>query len=104
MLTHRIVAYLISLAVGYWVLTLAAKEKNTTRNIGLVIGWIIIAVSFIGPLCLAGSSIMCHEGSASCPTNSSYSCPWQGGSSHCPDMMGSTDRVKDKGMDKAKTK
>lgn len=77
MLTHRILAYLIGLALGYWVLTLAEKEKNHTKTIGRAIGWIIIVVSFIGPLCLAGSALFCRSYGDHC----SYSaqCPWSGG-------------------------
>jgi len=74
MVTHRIVAYLVSLAVGYWVLTLAEKEKNNTKKIGKVIGWIIIVVSLIGPLCLAGSAIHCVSSGGSCTYSSN--CPW----------------------------
>ena len=73
MLTHRIVVYLITLAVGYWVMTLAEKEKNRTKTIGKVIAWIIILVSFFGPLCAVASKWHCNS-DPSC----SYSakCPW----------------------------
>jgi hypothetical protein len=107
MLTHRIVAYLVGLAVGYWVLTLAEREKNFTRTVGKVIGWIIIVVSFFGPLCLTGSAIYCRTHADNCVY--SPECPWNekgwGGpmmgrdgqcpghgpgvmNGHCPGMMG----------------
>ncbi len=72
-MTRQIAAYLITLAVGYWVLTLAGKEKGTNQKIGKVIGWIIIVVSLFGPLCLAA----CHMKCGSDPVECSYM-------SHCP--------------------
>lgn len=66
MITHRIVAYLISLAVGYWVLTLADKQKDLTKTIGRVIAWIIIAVSLIGPICVATSACCRHSRGGAC--------------------------------------
>ncbi len=83
---HHIVAYLISLAVGYWVLTLASKEEKSNRTIGQVIGWAIIVVSLFGVLCLGACKLMaCHSGMGSCDT--SYSCPYSGGKmGSCPDM------------------
>jgi hypothetical protein len=85
MVTHRIVAYLITLAVGYWVLTQAGKEKGMTQKIGKVIGWIIIAVSLAGPLCIGAGSLVCHAKGDDCAYNSS--CPWHGHSmANCPDM------------------
>ena len=95
MITHRIVAYLISLAVGYWVLTLAEKEKNTNKKIGKVVGWIIIVVSLIGPLCITGSRVFCHGSSCSYM----QSCPWGGshGMWNCPDMMKGSGAAGDQG-------
>ncbi len=100
MVTHRIVAYLLSLAVGYWVLTLAEKEKNNTKKIGKVIGWIIIVASLIGPLCLAGSAMRCASHSEACAYSSN--CPWTGHHSMMDDkemmngqgMMGDKDKAK----------
>lgn len=97
MVTHRIVAYLISLAVGYWVFTLAEKEKGFAKTLGKVVAWTILVVSLLGPLCLAGQAIVCHSGNASC----SYAgnCPIGGWGGHgfgrrgmmgmnCPEMSG----------------
>lgn len=93
MVTHRILAYLIGLALGYWVLTHAEKEKKMLKTIGRIIGWIIIVVSFIGPLCLAGSAIYCRTHGDSCAY--STECPWNGHmmghDSKCPWMMGDKD-------------
>jgi hypothetical protein len=117
MVTHRIVAYLISLAVGYWILTLAEKEKDHTKVIGRVIGWIIIVVSLCvslcGPLCLAASA-WCRHSSACCSYSASY-CPMDNGckmgmgassmgQGQCPmggkEMMKDSDKSGAKGMDK----
>ena len=72
MLTHRIVAYLIALAVGYWVMTLAEKEKDHVKTIGKVIAWIIIVISLVGPACMLTSAV-CHHvcGTACCSDGSS---------------------------------
>ncbi len=110
MITYRIVAYLIALAVGYWVLTVAEKEQNLNKKLGKVIGWIIIIVSLCGPLCLAGSHMICRSGSANC-------CWMQGcckmdhgnmmggpGGSECPmgksGSMGTTPETGNKGKEK----
>ncbi len=85
MMEHKIVAYLISLAVGYWVLTLAGKEKGITQKIGKVIAWIIIVASLAGPLCMGACHLMCHSKMDACST--SAACPWGGHSmANCPDM------------------
>jgi hypothetical protein len=93
MLTHRIVAYLIGLAVGYWVLTLAEKEKNFNKTLGKIIGGIIIVVSLIGPLCIAGKCMMgkCEMGSGCCSSMSS--CPMEKGGAPMA-MPGMTDDQK----------
>ncbi|HVZ81864.1 MAG TPA: hypothetical protein VHE12_13840 [bacterium] len=77
MLTHRIVAYLISLAVGYWILTLADKQSGFTKTLGKVVAWIILVVSLAGPLCLACQAVCCHSNPSTC--HYSASCPWNGG-------------------------
>jgi hypothetical protein len=63
-MAHSIVAFLISLAVGYWLLTLAEKQGGLTRTLGRVFAWIIIVVSLMGPLGLAASAWCrhCHGG------------------------------------------
>jgi hypothetical protein len=52
-MVHGFVGYLLALAVGYWVLTLAVKEKGRNQLVGKVIGWIIILVAAGGLLCKA---------------------------------------------------
>ena len=109
MLTHRIVAYLVSLAVGYWVLTLSDKQSGFTKTLGRVVGWIILVVSLLGPLCLAGKAVFCYSNPYNCPT--SESCPWNGGMEggmgmghchmgmdHCVEGKGGDDGMMKKGM------
>ena len=87
MLTHRIVAYLFSLALGYWVLTLADKQKNLVKTVGMVVGWAIIVISALGPLCVVGSRMVCHSNPMAC--QSSWYCPSdKGGMKDCPWMKG----------------
>ena len=52
-MVHGFVGYLLALAVGYWVLTLAVKEKGRNQLVGKVIGWVIILVAAGGILCKA---------------------------------------------------
>ena len=96
-MTSRIVAYLFGLALGYWVLTLAEKEKNFNKKLGKTIGWVIIVVSILGPLCLAGSRVFCHAYSGSCA--GAWACPYENhpmmegqGAAPGPGMMGSQDK------------
>lgn len=121
MLTHKIVSYLVGLAVGYWVLTLADKQTGFTKTLGKVVAWVILVVSLMGPLCLGGKALFCHM-NPSCQY--SASCPWNGGmeggmgkchmgmghcmdmdgkegdggmmSDHCPPKKGMMDGMKDK--------
>ena len=87
MLTHRILAYLVGLALGYWVLTLAGKEKGKNQTIGKVVGWIILVVSLMGGLCLGGSALYCGTHRDSCPYG--MGCPMEkGGWMHGHDMGG----------------
>ncbi len=84
MLTHRIVAYLVGLALGYWVLTHADKQKGTTQTIGKTVAWLIMGVSLVALLCIAACSMKCHADMGSCYSGHG-SCPmgkdgaWMGG-------------------------
>jgi hypothetical protein len=91
MVTHKIVAYLLTLALGYWVLTHAEKQAGLTQKIGKVIGWIILIVSLSGPLCILGSCLAGHCGMGHCCSMSSMpgTCMDQGGMKDgCPMGMG----------------
>ncbi len=78
----HVAMYLATLAVGYWVLTLAESQKNLTKQIGKIIAWVIIAVSVMGPLCIAGSRMKCYSDPSKCASMSD--CPMKKGGS----MMG----------------
>jgi hypothetical protein len=104
MITCKIVAYLFSLAVGYWVLTLADKEKNLNKKIGKWIGWIVIVVSICGMLCSASFCMKCCSKSGCGP--STWGCPMGAtGKMGCPGKMGGPGKMGDQGMmeDKAQT-
>jgi len=75
---HPMVAYLLSMAVGYWVLTLADKQNGKIKTLGQVLAGIIIVVSLLGPICKAASALCCHNGAA----GYSQSCPFTGGWRH----------------------
>jgi hypothetical protein len=60
MIAHQIVAFLISLAVGYWLLTLADKQNGLVKTLGQVFAGIIIVVSLLGPLGVAASAFCRH--------------------------------------------
>jgi hypothetical protein len=101
-MTHHIAAYLISMAVGYWVLTLAAKEKGANQKIGKWIGWIIIVISLFGPLCIGACHVFCRSQSGFC--NSSASCHWSSGMMNCPEMGKGMMNEKEKTGDTDKAK
>ncbi|MBI3322729.1 MAG: hypothetical protein HYZ94_03505 [Candidatus Omnitrophica bacterium] len=49
--SHGVGILLLSAAAGYWVLTLAAGQKERLRKVGNLIGLIIIVVSLLGAAC-----------------------------------------------------
>lgn len=61
MLACHIVAFLITLAVGYWLLTLAEKQGDLTKTLGMVFAWIIIVVSLLGPVCVVAYAFCRHS-------------------------------------------
>ncbi len=58
---HSIVGYLISLAVGYWLLTLAEKENGLVKTLGRVLAGIVIVVSLLGPICKVAMGVARHS-------------------------------------------
>ena len=60
-MAHHLVAFLITLAVGYWLLTLAEKQGGLTKTLGRIFAWIIIVVSLLGPVCVVTSAFCCHS-------------------------------------------
>jgi hypothetical protein len=94
-MTHHILGYMIGLALGYWVLTHADKQKGRTKTVGMVVAGIIMAVSIIGPLCMGLCHLKCPSGSSSCPYT--MKCPMDKGGAGMMDgqgMMGDKDKAK----------
>ena len=58
---------LIALAVGYYVLIIADKEKKQTKLLGQIIGWIIIVASLLGIWCYVQQCIQEGGVGAACP-------------------------------------
>ncbi len=48
---HSLAWLLITIAVGYWVLIVASKEKGGLKKLGKVLGIVIIVLSFLGVGC-----------------------------------------------------
>jgi len=74
---HGVGILLIALAAGYWVLTLADKERGQLKKVGKALGLIIIGVSLVGTACkiyvltkggqpFPGKGLFCPSG-RSCP-------------------------------------
>src|ERR1039458_7295366 len=105
---HCIVAFLISLAVGYWLLTLAEKENGLTKTLGRVIAGIIIVVSLLAPICLAARALCRHSHGAACGYSMRHHWNgggWQGNKMCAPGMMNHKDMLtgSDSGEDKRTT-
>jgi hypothetical protein len=69
---------LISLAIGYYVLITADKEKKQTKLLGQVIGWVIIVASSLGIWCYAQQCVQAIQGGAACPFSSKMMAPSSG--------------------------
>ena len=75
MIMHSsVTALLFSAAAGYWVLTLATKEKEPLKKLGKLVGFIIIAVSLAGTACKVYSVVRCSKNY--CPPQ--QGCPFLG--------------------------
>ncbi len=73
-MTHGVGVLLFSSAAGYWVLTLAAKEKAQMKKLGQVLGLIIIGVSLAGVACKIYYRTVCPKGMSGYPFASR--CPY----------------------------
>ena len=70
---------LVTAAVGYWVLTLAAKEKEGTKKIGHLVGLVIIVVSLLGVACKLYCQVSgCPMGGGGWGKKGGMSCPMMG--------------------------
>ena len=58
---------LISLAVGYYVLLAAGKEKKQEKLLGQIIGWLIVVLSALGIWCYAQQCITTIQSGGDCP-------------------------------------
>ena len=71
MLAHGISATLIASAVGYWVLTIAGKEKGRVQKLGQFLGVFILLVSLASAACKIACAVQaCQAGYSSgkaCP-------------------------------------
>ena len=69
MMGHGVTGSLITAAIGYWVLTVAGKEKNNVKTLGQWLGLLIVLIGLGGAACkfysmttgrpMGPSSIMC---------------------------------------------
>ena len=76
--SHGVSALLVTSAVGYWVLTLAAKEKEGTKKLGHLVGLIIIVVSLLGVACKVYYQISACSGKYGMMGRGGMSCPFTG--------------------------
>ena len=65
MMTHGISQLLFSAAAGYWVITLASKEKPRVKQLGVLVGLIILVVSLGGIACTLYCRMSCGKGGSS---------------------------------------
>lgn len=65
---------LLSAVAGYWVLERSAAHKGQLKNLGQVIGWVVIVTSLVGMACKV---FALTTGKAFCPIGGK-------GSSFCP--------------------
>jgi hypothetical protein len=89
---------LIAAGVGYWVLTLAGKQKARIKTLGRWLGLLIIIVSVLGASCkmyyqwTCGSSgyyKKCSYSASNCPKSGKWGKGGQG-SDYCPFTKSST--------------
>jgi hypothetical protein len=65
-MTCQILGYLGALAVGFYVLRSAEKEKALVRTVGKTVAWIVLVVGLGGLLCSAWCGAKCDGPSAGC--------------------------------------
>ncbi len=61
MMGHEIAGLLVVAAVGYWVLERASTQKGQLRQVGLLVGSLILIGSLLGTVC----AVVCMGGA--CP-------------------------------------
>jgi hypothetical protein len=50
-MTHGTGLLLLSAVAGYWVLERSAAHKGQLKNVGQLIGWVVIVISLVGMAC-----------------------------------------------------
>jgi hypothetical protein len=76
-MVHGTGLLLLSAVAGYWVLERSAGHKGQLKNLGQLIGWVVIVISLVGVACkvfaLATGKVFCPFGE-----KGSYFCPLTG--------------------------
>ena len=71
MMSHGVALLLLSAAAGYWVLERAEGQKKNLKQIGQLVGGLIIVISLLGVACkvyylMKGTKMVCPSGMG-CP-------------------------------------
>ena len=64
---------LLAAVAGYWVLERAQTHKGTLKQVGQLLGWVIIVTSLIGMACRVWALA---TGKAYCPAKKGWSYPY----------------------------
>ena len=72
MMSHGVALLLLSAAVGYWVLERAEGQKKNLKQIGQLVGGLIIVISLLGVACkvyylMKGGKMMYCPPGMNCP-------------------------------------
>ena len=79
MFLHGVSSFLITSAVGYWVLTIAQKERGQVKKTGQLLGIIIVLVSLVGVGCkIYALATGCPPGKMTCPYGGKMGPPSEG--------------------------
>ena len=62
-MAHGIAGLLIAAAVGYWVLERASTQKGQLKQVGLLVGSLILIGSLLSAVC----TVVCMGAPGSCP-------------------------------------
>ena len=65
---------LLSAVAGYWALERSASHKGNLKNVGQLVGWVVIVVSLAGVACRVLS--VATGGGKFCPLKGSTMCPF----------------------------
>ena len=65
---------LLSAVAGYWALERSASHKGNLKNVGQLVGWVVVVVSLVGVACRVLSAAT--GGGKWCPMKGSTMCPF----------------------------